>query len=137
MSRNFTLEVKNKGGHSSLPVKDNAIYTLAAGLERLSKFDFPVRLNETTRAYFERMASVESGQTAKDMHSVVQSSGADGAAVARLSESAFSNAHSVRSVPIVRSTAQPITRRLHASRTTARYRNPAHVGMYVISATQR
>nr|MDQ5839065.1 M20/M25/M40 family metallo-hydrolase [Acidobacteriota bacterium] len=36
MSRNFTLEVKNKGGHSSLPVKDNAIYTLAAGLERLS-----------------------------------------------------------------------------------------------------
>jgi len=92
MSRNFTLEVKNKGGHSSLPVKDNAIYTLAAGLERLSKFDFPVSLNETTRAYFERMASVESGQTAKDMRSVVQSSGADGAAVARLSESAFYNA---------------------------------------------
>jgi acetylornithine deacetylase/succinyl-diaminopimelate desuccinylase-like protein len=92
MSRNFTLEVKNKGGHSSLPVKDNAIYTLAAGLERLSKFDFPVRLNETTRAYFERMASVETGQTAKDMRVVVRSSGRDGAAVARLSESAFYNA---------------------------------------------
>ncbi|HEX8688059.1 MAG TPA: M20/M25/M40 family metallo-hydrolase, partial [Pyrinomonadaceae bacterium] len=45
-SRNFTLEVKNKGGHSSLPVKDNAIYTLAEGLARLSKYDFPVNLNE-------------------------------------------------------------------------------------------
>src|SRR2546423_2774243 len=92
MSRNFTLEVKNKGGHSSLPVKDNAIYTLAAGLERLSKFDFPVRLNETTRAYFERMASVESGQAAKDMRSVVRRSGRETAAVARLSESALYNA---------------------------------------------
>src|SRR5215216_6009977 len=85
-SRNFTLEVKNKGGHSSLPVKDNAIYTLAAGLERLSKFDFPVNLNEVTRAYFERMASVETGRTAEDMRALVKSSGKDVAAAARLSE---------------------------------------------------
>jgi len=92
MSRNFTLEVKNKGGHSSLPVKDNAIYTLAAGLERLSKFDFPVNLNETTRAYFERMASVETGQTAADMRALVRTSGADAGAAARLSEAAFYNA---------------------------------------------
>jgi acetylornithine deacetylase/succinyl-diaminopimelate desuccinylase-like protein len=92
MSRNFTLEVKNKGGHSSLPVKDNAIYTLAAGLERLSKFDFPVNLNETTRAYFERMASVETGQAAGDMRALVQSAGKDGAAAARLSNEAFYNA---------------------------------------------
>jgi acetylornithine deacetylase/succinyl-diaminopimelate desuccinylase-like protein len=92
MSRNFTLEVKNKGGHSSLPVKDNAIYTLAAGLERLSKFDFPVNLNETTRAYFERMASVETGQTSSDMRALVRTSGADAGAAARLSEAAFYNA---------------------------------------------
>src|SRR5437588_8629895 len=90
MSRNFTLEVKNKGGHSSLPVKDNAIYTLAAGLERLSKFDFPVNLNETTRAYFERMASVETGQAAGDMRALTRTSDAAGAA--RLSETAFYNA---------------------------------------------
>lgn len=91
VSRNFTLEVKNKGGHSSLPVKDNAIYTLAAGLERLSKFDFPVNLNEVTRAYFDRMASVETGQTAADMRALVGSAGKDAAAAARLSESAFYN----------------------------------------------
>ncbi len=90
-SRNFTLEVKNKGGHSSLPVKDNAIYTLAEGLARLSKYDFPVNLNEVTRAYFDRMASVEAGQTAADMRALVKSNGADAAAVARLSETALYN----------------------------------------------
>ena len=39
----FTLTVKNPGGHSSLPVKDNAIYRLAAGLQRLAAFEFPIR----------------------------------------------------------------------------------------------
>jgi acetylornithine deacetylase/succinyl-diaminopimelate desuccinylase-like protein len=50
----YRLEVKNPGGHSSLPSKDNAIYHLAEGLARLAKFDFPMKLNETTRAYFQR-----------------------------------------------------------------------------------
>ena len=48
----YTLEVTNPGGHSSLPPPDNAIYALAAGLDRLSRFDFPVQLNATTRAFF-------------------------------------------------------------------------------------
>ncbi|MDT4966872.1 MAG: hypothetical protein QOJ64_1609 [Acidobacteriota bacterium] len=91
MSVNFQLEVKNKGGHSSLPNKDNAIYHLAAGLDRLAKLDFPVNLNEVTRAYFERMATVETGQTAADMKAIFQS-GTDQAAVARLSAMAFYNA---------------------------------------------
>ena len=51
---NFRLEVHNKGGHSSLPVPDNAIYHLAAALDRLSKFAFPLKTNEVTRAYFQR-----------------------------------------------------------------------------------
>jgi acetylornithine deacetylase/succinyl-diaminopimelate desuccinylase-like protein len=61
------LEVKNKGGHSSLPTRDNAIYRLANGLARLEKFAFPVELSDVTRAYFERAAATESGQTAVDM----------------------------------------------------------------------
>ena len=48
----FTFEVRNKGGHSSRPVKDNAIYRLSNALGRLEKFEFPVMLNEVTRAYF-------------------------------------------------------------------------------------
>src|SRR6266496_527420 len=55
---NFRLEVRNKGGHSSMPVADNAIYHLAGALDRLSKFGFPMKTNEVTRAYFEAMAKI-------------------------------------------------------------------------------
>src|SRR4051794_28808961 len=45
---NFRLEVRNKGGHSSIPVPDNAIYHLAGALDRLSGFAFPLKINEVT-----------------------------------------------------------------------------------------
>ena len=83
-SLTFRLEVKNPGGHSSQPVKDNAIYHLAEGLARLAKFDFPAKLNETTRSFFERMSKRESGQAASDMKAVAQAT-PDPAAAARLS----------------------------------------------------
>ena len=57
----FRLEVRNKGGHSSVPVADNAIYHLAGALERLSQFAFPLKTNEVTRAYFAAMAKIEGG----------------------------------------------------------------------------
>lgn len=79
----FVLETKNSGGHSSLPVRDNAIYHLAGGLSRLATYDFPVRLNETTRAFFERMSGVEKGDVARDMKAVTAQP-PDPAAVARL-----------------------------------------------------
>ena len=69
--QSFRLEVKNKGGHSSLPAKDNAIYRLAEGLVRLSNFRFPMNLNETTRAYFERTAQFEGEQTAADIRAAL------------------------------------------------------------------
>jgi acetylornithine deacetylase/succinyl-diaminopimelate desuccinylase-like protein len=67
----YRLEVKNPGGHSSLPSKDNAIYHLANGLARLSRFDFPFRLNETTRSYFERVATIAAPDVAADMRAIV------------------------------------------------------------------
>jgi acetylornithine deacetylase/succinyl-diaminopimelate desuccinylase-like protein len=85
--QDFHLEVTNPGGHSSLPVKDNAIYHLAAGLARLSAYDFPVELNEVTRVYFERSASVESDpKMAADMRAVAKPA-PDLAAAVRLSAS--------------------------------------------------
>ncbi len=71
VSVSYRLEVKNKGGHSSLPVRDNAIYHLAEGLVRLSKFSFPHKFNETTRAYFERIAQFENEQTAADIRAIL------------------------------------------------------------------
>ncbi len=83
--QDFRLEVKNAGGHSSLPVKDNAIYHLAAGLARLQNYEFPVALSEVTRTYFERSAAVESDPTvAADMRAVAKAE-PDLAAAARLS----------------------------------------------------
>ena len=52
------LEVRNKGGHSSQPVPDNAIYHLAGALTRISQFGFPLKTNEVTRAYFAGMAKL-------------------------------------------------------------------------------
>ena len=88
---NYRLEVKNPGGHSSLPGKDNAIYHLAEGLARLSKFDFPVKLNETTRAWLERASKLEEAQAAADMMAVA-SAQPDSAAIARLSAKPAYNA---------------------------------------------
>ncbi len=58
---NFRFEVRNKGGHSSMPVHDNAIYRLAGALQRLSDFGFPLKTNEVTAVYFQQMAQIESG----------------------------------------------------------------------------
>ncbi len=85
----FQLEVRNKGGHSSLPEPDNAIYRLAEGLVRLEKFAFPVRLNETTRAVLTRAAAAEPPKVAADMRAVARS--ADPAAARRLSAVPYYN----------------------------------------------
>lgn len=79
-----TLTAKNPGGHSSLPRKDNAIYELAAALERVARFDFPAKPSELTRAYFAKAAVSAPRDLAADMRSV-GSGRADPAAVARLS----------------------------------------------------
>lgn len=88
---NYSFEVKNSGGHSSLPTKDNAIYHLAEGLSRLSKYDFPIALNETTRAWLERAAPLEDPKIGAAMNSVA-SGRPDPAAVALLSSMPAYNA---------------------------------------------
>jgi len=91
VSFNYRLKVTNRGGHSSLPTKDNAIYHLAEGLARLSKYDFPVKLNETTRAYFERVAQRDNEPMAADLRAILGEQ-PDPAAIARLSAIPFYNA---------------------------------------------
>ncbi|HLJ46364.1 MAG TPA: M20/M25/M40 family metallo-hydrolase [Bryobacteraceae bacterium] len=71
---NFRLEVRNKGGHSSMPVPDNAIYHLAGALQRLSQFGFPLKTNEVTRAYFQKMSEIENGSLKGDLAQVAEGS---------------------------------------------------------------
>jgi acetylornithine deacetylase/succinyl-diaminopimelate desuccinylase-like protein len=88
---NLMLEVKNKGGHGSLPEKENAIYRLADGLVKMKSFEFPAQFSEITKSYFYKMSSFESGQLAEDMKSVSQSA-PDPGAIKRLSTSPYYNA---------------------------------------------
>jgi acetylornithine deacetylase/succinyl-diaminopimelate desuccinylase-like protein len=67
----FQLEVTNPGGHSSAPYRENAIYHLAEGLARLGKFAFPFKLSDVTRTYYQRSATVQSGQVAADMRAIL------------------------------------------------------------------
>jgi len=89
--QSYRLEVKDPGGHSSLPRRDNPIYRLAQGLGRLAKYDFPVRLNAVTRAYFDKAAATEDRDVAAAIGSLLGGS-SDPQALAPLSERAPYNA---------------------------------------------
>jgi acetylornithine deacetylase/succinyl-diaminopimelate desuccinylase-like protein len=85
----YQLTATNRGGHSSLPRPDNAIYELTASLDRLAAYTFPVELNDVTRTYFANLAAQETGATAADMRAILATP-PDGPAATRLSaEPAF------------------------------------------------
>ncbi|MGD9979808.1 MAG: M20/M25/M40 family metallo-hydrolase [Hyphomonadaceae bacterium] len=78
----FTLTVTNPGGHSSRPVPENAIYRLSAGVDRLSRHQFPVEINPVVRTFFERMAPIAGGDIGAAMTAVARNpNDADAAAV--------------------------------------------------------
>jgi acetylornithine deacetylase/succinyl-diaminopimelate desuccinylase-like protein len=70
--QDYTLEVTNRGGHSSRPVRDNAIYHLAGGLTKIGLYDFPAHLNEATRLHFQKMSAILGGQMGGDMKAALQ-----------------------------------------------------------------
>ena len=59
-SQNYTLEVRNPGGHSSMPRPDNAIYSLAGALSKIQAYKFPVKVDATTRAFWTQTARIVS-----------------------------------------------------------------------------
>ncbi len=87
----YALEATDKGGHSSLPrPADNPVYRLAPVLGRLAAYQFPVKLNEVSRGFFERSAALETGALAEDMRGVLKDP-PDSSAVAHLSAVPFYN----------------------------------------------
>jgi acetylornithine deacetylase/succinyl-diaminopimelate desuccinylase-like protein len=87
----YQVTATNRGGHSSLPRADNAIYELTAALNRLEAFTFPIELNDVTRTYFSHLAAREKGQTAVDMRAIGKTP-PDMAAAGRLSQEPVFNA---------------------------------------------
>jgi acetylornithine deacetylase/succinyl-diaminopimelate desuccinylase-like protein len=85
VSANFTVSTANRGGHSSVPRDDNAIYQLAMALTRIGTFQFPVMLNEVTKAYFTKTAAIETPEMGAAMRAIVanQSDAAASATISR------------------------------------------------------
>lgn len=68
----FDFEATHAGGHSSVPIRENAIYDLAAALARLSLHNFPAQLNFVTRLNFNRYAAVEDAPLAEAMLAIAR-----------------------------------------------------------------
>jgi len=88
----FQITATNRGGHSSLPRPDNAIYELTGALNKLAGYTFPFEMNEVTRTYFKNLAAKETGETADDMRAILATP-PDTAAATRLSEEPTFNAN--------------------------------------------
>ena len=71
VSANFTVSTANRGGHSSVPRDDNAIYQLAQALTHVATLQMPVMLNEVTKAYFTRTADIETPEMGAAMRAIV------------------------------------------------------------------
>jgi acetylornithine deacetylase/succinyl-diaminopimelate desuccinylase-like protein len=59
VAQNYRLEVTNRGGHSSRPVKDNAIYHLAGALEKIQGYEFPIQLTDGSKGYLNAMSKIQ------------------------------------------------------------------------------
>ncbi len=80
----YQITASNRGGHSSLPRPDNAIYELTTALNKLAAYSFPFEMNEVTRVYFGNLAKQETGEMAGNIRAILATP-PDAAAAARLS----------------------------------------------------
>ena len=82
--QNYRLETLNAGGHSSIPIRDNAIYELADALAKVRDYEFPVEFTETTRTYFARAGAARDDDIGRAMVALSRNPG-DTAAEAMVS----------------------------------------------------
>jgi acetylornithine deacetylase/succinyl-diaminopimelate desuccinylase-like protein len=87
--QDFTLTTTNKGGHSSRPMPDNAIYQLAHALDKIEAHSFPLEMSDVTRGYFAKFGAIEGGDMGADM---VAAAKGDAAAIERLRKDPSANA---------------------------------------------
>ena len=66
-AQNYRLEAVNPGGHSSIPIRDNAIYQLSDALSKVRDYEFPVKFSETTRAFFAKAGAARANDLGRAM----------------------------------------------------------------------
>jgi acetylornithine deacetylase/succinyl-diaminopimelate desuccinylase-like protein len=64
---NFRLETRNPGGHSSVPVRSNAIYQLSRALGKVDEYEFPLEMTDTTRRFFRESGAGRNDEVGKAM----------------------------------------------------------------------
>ena len=64
---NFRVETRNPGGHSSAPVRDNAIYQLSRALVKIDEHEFPLEMSETTQQYFAEAGAARNDEIGRAM----------------------------------------------------------------------
>jgi acetylornithine deacetylase/succinyl-diaminopimelate desuccinylase-like protein len=74
-AQNYRLETVNAGGHSSIPIRDNAIYELADALTRVRDHEFPVKMTDTTRAFFAKAGAARADDLGHAMMALSQNPG--------------------------------------------------------------
>lgn len=84
-AQNYRLETVNAGGHSSIPIRDNAIYELADALIKVRDHEFPVKMSDTTRAFFAKAGAARGDELGRAMVALSQNP-ADKAAQATVSK---------------------------------------------------
>jgi acetylornithine deacetylase/succinyl-diaminopimelate desuccinylase-like protein len=70
--QNFRIETTNPGGHSSIPVRENAIYDLADALVKLRAYEFPLQMTDTTRAYFGKAGAARNDELGRAMVAIAK-----------------------------------------------------------------
>ena len=69
--RRVRLVATGKSGHGSIPRLDNAVTHLAGAVQKIGTWNMPMRLNETTRLYFEKLAAISTPERAARYRSLV------------------------------------------------------------------
>jgi acetylornithine deacetylase/succinyl-diaminopimelate desuccinylase-like protein len=83
--QDYDFTVTNPGGHSSIPIKPNAIYQLSAALDRVGDYEFPVNLNDASRVMLKSMAPSTPAPVGPAMAALAANPG-DAAAAATVSQ---------------------------------------------------
>lgn len=73
--QDFTLTTTNPGGHSSQPVRENAIYAMADAVAKIREFEFPAEFNDTTRTFFAKAALMRKDETGAAMAALAANPG--------------------------------------------------------------
>jgi acetylornithine deacetylase/succinyl-diaminopimelate desuccinylase-like protein len=90
-TRNYRLETINPGGHSSIPVRDNAIYELADALVKVRGYEFPMKVTPINQAYFAKTGVVRGDELGRAMVALARNPD-DAAALAEVSKDRLYNA---------------------------------------------